>query len=126
MTRTGRYGVQASRTGRWGERLSKGVTSTLAADLGQRLRPGIVVDGPVETASVQIDVTVSAFDVTETASVLAASWTVTWPGAGHSPMVRQGMFATGIARPGGDLAAVAAMAATVGKLSDGIAATIRG
>ncbi len=125
VTRTGQYKIEASRTGRWGERLSKGVTRSLAADLGTRLHAYVVPDGPTEPPSVQIEVTVSAFDVTPAASVLAASWTVMWQGDRRAPVTRNGTFTTSVAQPGGDLAVVAAMAETVAKLSDGIAATAR-
>jgi len=124
VTRTGPYGIEASRTGRWGERLSKGITRTLAADLGQRLQANVVADGPTEQPSVQIEVTVSAFDVTEAASVLTASWTVIWPGNARPPVNRHGTFTTTLATHG-DVAEVAAMAETVAELSDSIAATTR-
>jgi uncharacterized lipoprotein YmbA len=125
VTRTGQYGLEASRTGRWGERLSKGMTRTLATDLGHRLQAYVVADGPTETASLQIEVTVSAFDVTGTASVLTASWTVIWPPDGRKPVSRHGTFTASLAQPGGDVAEVAAMAETVAELSDSIAATTR-
>jgi len=124
VTRTGPYGIEASRTGRWGERLSKGMTRTLAADLSQRLQTYVVADGPTETPSVQIAVTVSAFDVTGAASVLTASWTVIWPGEGRKQASSHGTFTTSLAqRGGGDVADVAGMAETVAELADGIAAT---
>jgi uncharacterized lipoprotein YmbA len=119
VTRTGQYDIAASRTGRWGERLSLGVTRSLADDLCHRLRAYVVSDGP----AVQIEVTVSAFDVTAATSVLAASWTVVWPGGGRLPVIGHGKFTSSVGQPGGDLAVVAAMAETVAELSDGIAAT---
>jgi len=120
VMRTGEYGIEASRTGRWGERLSIGVTQALAANLGHRLQADIAAGGP----AVQIAVTVSAFDVTATASVLAASWTIIWPGDARPPVTRHGTFSASVARPGGDLAVVAAMAETVAELSDVIAASL--
>ncbi len=125
VTRTGQYDIKASRTGRWGERLSEGFTRSLAADLCRRMQAYVVTDGPVETPSVQIAVTVSAFDVTTAASVLAASWTVIWHGDGRPPITRHGKFSSSVAQPGGDPAVVAAMAETVAELSDSIAATAR-
>jgi len=123
VTRGGKYDITASRTGRWGERLSEGVTRSLAADLCHRLQAHIVADGPMEAPLVRIEVTVSAFDVTTTTSVLAASWTVVWQGDRRSPAIGHGTFSARIAQPGGDLTVVAAMAETVAELSDGIAAT---
>jgi uncharacterized lipoprotein YmbA len=121
ITRTGQYGIEASRTARWGERLSKGVTRSLAADLCHRLPAYVATDVP----AVQIEVTVSAFDVTAATSVLAASWTVVWQTDARPPAAGHGKFSTGVAAPRGDLAIVSAMAATIAELSDGIAATTR-
>ncbi len=125
VTRTGQYDIDASRTGRWGERLSKGVTRSLAADLCHRLPAYVAADGPTQTPSVQIEVTVTAFDVTPAASVLVASWTVSWQDDGRPPVTGHGRFGTAVAPPGGDLAVVAAMADNVAELSDSIAATAR-
>jgi uncharacterized lipoprotein YmbA len=123
IMRTGQFGIQASRTGRWGERLSKGVTRSLAADLGHCLQASIVSDETAASTSARIEVTINAFDVTTATSVLAASWTVAWQGDARPPASHHGRFSTSVAPPGGDLAVVAAMAETVAALSDGIAAT---
>jgi uncharacterized lipoprotein YmbA len=126
VTRTGQFGMQASRTGRWGERLSEGVTRTLAADLGHRLHATIVGDGAAGAPYVQIMVTISAFDVTASTSVLAASWTAVWLGtAGRAPVSGHGTFSTSVAAAGGDVAVVAAMAATVADLSDAMTETFK-
>jgi uncharacterized lipoprotein YmbA len=125
VTRTGEFKIEASRTGRWGERLSEGVTRTLAADLAKRLQAHVVTVGPTEPPPLQIEVRVNAFDVTKAASVLAASWTAVRQGGGSLPVTGHGTFSTSIAQPGGDLAVVTAMAETVAELSDGIAATAR-
>ncbi len=37
-----------------------------------------------ETPAVQIEVMMSAFDVTPDMNVLAASWTIVWPGDAHT------------------------------------------
>jgi uncharacterized lipoprotein YmbA len=125
LTRTGPYKIVASRTGRWGERLSQGVTRTLAADLVHRLQAHVVESGSTQPPSMQIRVTVDAFDVTADTSVLAANWTIVWQGDNRPPVIRNATFTTSIAQPGGDLAVVAAMAECVSELSDGIAATAR-
>jgi uncharacterized lipoprotein YmbA len=125
VTRIGPSQIEASRTGRWGERLSEGVRSALAADLGHRLRSFVGAEGPTQTASVQIEVTVSAFDVTPATSLLAASWTFIWPGDSHEPVMGNATFTTSVAQPGGDVAVVAAMADTVGELSEAIATMAR-
>ncbi len=119
VTRSGPHDIAASRTGRWGERLSKGVTRSLAADLCHRLQAYVVSDGP----AVQIEVMISAFDVTTAASVLTASWTVVWPGDGRPPVVGHGIFSATVAQPGSDLAVVGAMTDAVAALSSAIAAT---
>jgi len=125
VTRTGQYGIKVSQTGRWGERLSRGVTRALAADLGRRMPDTIVTDGPAETPSAQIVVTVSAFDVTAATSVLVANWTIIGQGDNRAPIMHTGTFSTSVAPPGGDLAVVAAMAEAVDELSNEIAATMR-
>jgi len=125
VTRTGLHGIEVSRTGRWGERLSRGVTRSLAADLSDRLHANLATDGPTETHAVQIEVTINAFDVTQATSVLTASWAVIGGVEGGKPIDRQGIFTTSIAPSGGDLAVVTAMADTIAQLADGIAATVR-
>jgi len=123
VTRTGQYGISASQTGRWGERLSKGVTRALADNLGNRLPGYVVTDGPADSASAEIEVTISAFDVTQTTSVLAANWTVTWQGDNRPPIFHHGIFSTSVVPSGGDPAVVAAMAETVAELATDIATT---
>jgi uncharacterized lipoprotein YmbA len=118
LTRSGQHGIEASRTGRWGERLSKGVTRSLAADLAHRLHADIVADGP----AIEIQVRISAFDVTSTCSVLAAGWRIVWPGKGRAPVSQHGVFSVRVAQPGGDLAMVTAMTETIKQLSDAIVA----
>jgi uncharacterized lipoprotein YmbA len=125
VTRSGQYGIKVSQTGRWGERLSRGVTHALAADLGRRVPDTIVTDVPSEASSAQIEVTVSAFDVTAATSVLVANWTIIGQGDNRAPIMHTGTFTASVAAPGGDLAVVAAMAETVAELSDEIAATMR-
>jgi uncharacterized lipoprotein YmbA len=120
VTRSGLHGIEASRTGRWGERLSKGMTRSLAADLADRLHATLVAEGP----AVQIEVAVSAFDVTTGASVLEAGWTVVWQGDGRVPVTGHGTFIASVAQPADDLAVVAAMTKSVAELSEGIEATV--
>ena len=67
-----------SSTGRWGERLSVGMTRALTASLAARL-PGMVVTAtpPVERPARQILVDVSAFEPRENHQVvLVARWTI--------------------------------------------------
>ena len=81
LLRDGQNELKASPTGRWGERLSLGVTRALAEDLARRL-PRVTVlqsasDGP-PAASVVTDL--DAFDIQpDGRCVLTARWTILGP-----------------------------------------------
>jgi hypothetical protein len=130
VLRNGQNELVPSTTGRWGERLSLGITHALAADLSQRL-PGVLVtrSSVPGQSSVSLLVNVEAFDVhPDGQCVLAARWSI--PGVtGQSPTIsQQGTFvtkaATGSARLS-DAAIVAAMVAAVDQLADRIATNLR-
>ena len=70
--------VVASKSGRWGERLSVGITRALAASLAARLR-GLTVTTtpPVEQAARQVLVDVTSFEARDNQEVvLVARWSV--------------------------------------------------
>jgi uncharacterized lipoprotein YmbA len=119
--RSGPHEVKASTTGRWGERLSEGLTDALAADLAARLPPDSVIG--------QVLVTVEALDLwPDGRCVLAARWRIV--DADNAAQVVSGSetFATpgAAARVASDDASrVAAVAQTVGRLADSIAASAR-
>ena len=73
--------VSPSLTGRWGERLSVGVTRALAQDLQQRL-PGVVVTrtAPLDRPALQILAEIEAFEPRPDGSVvLVARWRLVDP-----------------------------------------------
>jgi uncharacterized lipoprotein YmbA len=77
LTRRGNDEVKASTTGRWGERLSQGLTHAMAADLAARMpQVGIVQDGS-SGARQQLRITINALDLwPDGRCVLAASWSI--------------------------------------------------
>ena len=61
LLRVGQHELQASHTGRWGERLSVGITHALRADLADRLPKDTVLLGPsADRSARQILVTVDS------------------------------------------------------------------
>jgi uncharacterized lipoprotein YmbA len=127
LTRDSAHELQSSASGRWGERLSAGVTHALGAELASRL-PDYRVEPPRPTDRLapQILVDVDAFDVwRDGRCMLSASWTIVQPGdrPGAAPPVSgREVFVTapGPASAAGDPTVVAAMAATVKKLADAL------
>jgi uncharacterized lipoprotein YmbA len=127
LLRVGPNELKASPTGRWGERLSRGITTALAANLASRLPGTLVAAGPsLDTPSRQLQVDVEAFDVqADGRSVLAARWSVL---SGDARTVRSSGRATFTVPAKGqasDSAIVAAMTEAVGQLADSTAAALR-
>ncbi len=115
LARTGPHEITASPTGRWGERLSQGITHALQADLAAHM-PG--------AATSQLLVTVDAFDAwTDGHCVLTAHWT--W--LGSSGGGDRGVFTSPPAASGpvGDAGLVTGMAASVDLLATHIAADLQ-
>jgi uncharacterized protein len=137
LVRNGRNELTASATGRWGERLSLGITHALEADLARRLPGDLVTHTPVPAQSAQgqsarsVLVNIDAFDVRpDGRCVLSARWTI--PGNDRQPaaIIQQGTFVTlaeskAAAEPLTDAGIVSAMAAAVDQLADRIAADLR-
>ena len=117
--------VIPSRTGRWGERLSVGITRTLAAGLADRL-PCMKVtaaqspERPVRQVLVDVD----AFEArTDGLIILTARWSI-MDGAGRGPMLAERITLTVPLAGTGDAAIVAAMTRAVSDLADRIAAGV--
>jgi hypothetical protein len=129
LTRASGHELQSSQTGRWGERLSLGITRTLRADLAVRLP--IRIAGPAQSSdniAGQIRVAVDAFDVwADGRCILTANWTVLEKDARGVVLTGHGSFTTAAIRGGapGDAAIIAAMANAVSQLADGIASTVK-
>jgi len=125
LLRDSTHELQVSANGRWGERLSAGMTHALTAALVTRL-PAYLVEpaGPTDRLARRILVDVDAFDVwRDGRCALSARWTILQPGAGSVPIPRRGVFVTPAVKPSaaGDATVVAAMAATIDQLADALA-----
>jgi uncharacterized lipoprotein YmbA len=124
LMRSGSEEVKVSATGRWGERLSQGLTHAVGADLAARMPQVAIVQDGSSGAQRQLRVTITALDLwPDGRCVLAASWSVvdqdsTIPlttGSGTFDSVNAGGTA-----PVTDANLVDAVARTVGKLADRI------
>jgi len=130
LLRDGRNELKPSVTGKWGERLSVGITHALEISLARRL-PGILVTHTPMPGQpgrrVLVDVT--AFDFQpDGRCVLTARWTIPGNDQQAAAIAEQGTFVTvSQASSGGfsDAAVVSAMAAAVDQLADRIANSLR-
>jgi cholesterol transport system auxiliary component len=125
--RVGSHEIHESATGRFGERLSLGITHALQADLAVRLPLNTIVlsqsvDGPAR----RILVTVEAFDVSPTAScVLVADWSILDADRRRLLSADRGTFTvSGAGDRRDDGAMVEAMADAVRKLAERIASSV--
>lgn len=129
LLRVDQHELQASHTGRWGERLSVGITHALRADLADRLPADTVLLGPsADRSARQILVTVDAFDVwADGHCILTANWSLE---TNNSAVVKNGhgafTVAAGGGATGGDAAIVSRMASAVSQLADSIASAVTG
>lgn len=125
--RVDQHELQASHTGRWGERLSVGITHALRADLADRLpKETVSVGKTTDRSARQILVTVDAFDVwADGHCVLKANWSLEME---DRAVVKngQGTFTAPVAGAmAGDGAIVSSMANAVGQLADSIASAVK-
>lgn len=123
LVRRGANVVAPSPTGRWGERLSVGVTRALVAGL-TRLRPDLVVTAvpPIEGPSRQVLVDIGTFEPRDDGRVvLVARWHML-DGSGRDTLADERLSMTGAIRGPGDEELVAAMTRLVGELAARIAA----
>jgi uncharacterized lipoprotein YmbA len=128
LLRDGTREVKVSETGRWGERLSHGLTRALAADLGARL-PGALGTFDPSSTQRQVQVSVDALDLwADGRCAMTATWTIVDPAASRAVADGTGTFAAapeGSFRGGADGGVVDSMAHAVDALADAIAASIR-
>jgi uncharacterized lipoprotein YmbA len=124
LLREGRNEVKPSSTGRWGERLSEGLTHALAAELAVRLPSGSVVLDASSKPQRQLLINVQALDLwPDGRCVLAASWSIVNRDPPRATATGSGSFDTAPAAGGfaaGDARLVEAVARTVRKLADAI------
>jgi hypothetical protein len=127
LTRVGEHEIHESAAGRFGERLSLGVTHALRSELASRLPLyTITLARSADGAARQILVNVDAFDVWPTGRcVLVADWTILDADRRTLLSADRGTFTTAAAGVNlGDGAIVAAMADAVRQLADRIASTV--
>jgi uncharacterized lipoprotein YmbA len=75
--RSGSEEVKASATGRWGERLSLGLTHAIGADLAARMPQYSIVQDGSSNPQRQLRITITALDLWQNGRcVLAANWTI--------------------------------------------------
>ena len=127
LLRDGTNEVKVSTTGRWGERLSYGLTRALAADLGSRL-PSALVSLEASDSKRQVLVNVNALDIwPDGRCAMAASWSIVDHAAARAVAGGSGTFDSspmGSPIGMGDERLVDAMSRTVGKLADAIVLNI--
>jgi uncharacterized protein len=129
LLRVDKHELRSSHTGRWGERLSSGITYALRDDLADRLPEDAVLLGQsANKAARQIIVTVDAFDVwADGHCALRANWTLTdknnrdLVSAGRGTFISQGLSGGAV----GDRAIVAGMANALSQLADRIASAVK-
>jgi uncharacterized protein len=130
IERVGQYQLKSSSTGRWGERLSLGITHALGSDLAIRLPMNTVTfDHPAEKSVRQILVSVDRFDVWRDGHcVLTANWSILETHRGAVLTEGRGNFVSMPARGDNpsDGAIVAGMADAVSKLADSITLAAEG
>jgi uncharacterized lipoprotein YmbA len=124
LLRDGSHEIRVDPTGRWGERLSEGLTQALAADLAARLPRAAIVRDASSQAQRQLLINVEAMDVwPDGHCVIAAHWSVLDRGAKSAATSGSGTFdapATAGSSSVSDANLVDAVARTVAKLADAI------
>jgi uncharacterized protein len=126
--RAGQHGLQTSPTGRWGERLSLGVTQALATDLMARLPQNRVVWSDADRKSTrELLVDVEGFDAwPDGHCVLSATWTLSDATNGAVLAGARETFTAAPARgeTQSDVRVVAGMADVLHKLAESIASAV--
>jgi uncharacterized lipoprotein YmbA len=117
--------VTASRTGRWGERLSVGATRALAAALASRLpRMAVTVTPPIDRPALQVMVDLEAFGPRADGFVLLVGrWSVV-DGAARAALVSERTSFVEPVAAASDAARVAAMTRALDRLAARIATAI--
>ena len=117
--------VTASPTGRWGERLSLGLTHALASGLSQRLPKAVIETAANVEPGRRLLVDIEQFEVAaDGRCLLAARWRLTTAEGATSAAGERGIF-TEAAGSIDDAAIAAAMTRDVDQLADRIAQTVQ-
>ena len=128
LQRGGRNELKASSTGRWGERLSVGITHALAVALTRRLPSDQVIQSSSsEQPGRMVQVDIDAVDIQpDGRCVLTARWTILQEDRRTVARTERGTFVTQSPSGGvSDASVVSAMEAAVEQLADRIAAALR-
>lgn len=129
LLRADAHEIRESSTGRFGERLSMGVTHALRSQLAARLPLyTITVAQPTEKSARQILVTVDEFDVWQNGRcVLVANWSILGADRRAVLSADRGTFIAGATSgaTSNDMAIVAAMADALSQLAERIASKAR-
>jgi uncharacterized lipoprotein YmbA len=124
LMRLGRDEVKASGSGRWGERLSLGLTHAIRADLAARLPQYSIVQDGSGNPQRQLRITITALDLWQNGRcVLSANWSMVDQDSSIPVTSRSGTFdspSAGGATSATDASLVEAVARTLGKLADSI------
>jgi uncharacterized lipoprotein YmbA len=114
--------VKASVTGRWGERLSLGLTDAVGADLAARMPQYLIVRDAVSKPQQQLLITITALDLWPSGRcVLAATWSIVDQDDSMPASFGSGTFASqnaGDPTTALDAGLVESVARTLGKLAD--------
>ncbi|OAN49603.1 hypothetical protein A6A04_19120 [Paramagnetospirillum marisnigri] len=124
LRRVGPNEVAPSPTGRWGERLSLGVTAALASALSRRRPDLAVVTVPPPRPGQRIVVDIQALDTDAAGQCrMEARWRIAGPDARGPSTSGHGIFADGADAPD-DAALAAALTRVIDQLAEGIVATL--
>ena len=131
LFRDGRNELKSSQTGKWGERLSVGITHALTAALTRRMPKVQIVQSALSGQSARrLLVDVEAFDIrADGRCVLTARWTMPREEGQTTPISMRATVVTAISAAAGGSArtddiVVAAMESALEKLADHIAASL--
>jgi len=119
LRRTGPNELTPSPTGRWGERLSLGLTDALAAALAQRLPQWGVITRPTVAPVWRIAVEIERLDIGNGVCVLSARWGLTRSQTVPNAIGESGTFSVAALTPD-DAAVAAAISGLVNQLADQI------
>ena len=125
LMRSGSNEVKASTTGRWGERLSLGLTHAVGADMALRMpHYSIVQDAYSSNTQRQLRITITALDLWQNGRcVLSAHWSIVDQDSSLPVTSGSGTFDSpnaGATTTVTDASLVEAVGRTLGKLADSI------
>ena len=125
LRRSGANELIASPTGRWGERLSLGLTHALASDLAARLPRAVITTNAGAESTRRLLVDVDSFEIGANGEcLLAARWRFSaGDGTAITPGEHGATAETAVSLD--DAAVAAAMSRAVDQLAEQIAATVR-